>query len=403
MTNHILPSQLKGCFFPFTRVQLGLDQPSNLIARFPQFESAVLSDDDVTISPSDLLLLLDRPSPASITSSLAQLQSSSSPSSTPDYDEATLLHRAVHTPTALSSGEIDLLRRRFWPAHEYDGCQAAWAGALAKLESDTSEEHVVSTVARLRKVREKLAGEAEKAFEAAQLEWVRRLISSGTTSIMPRACWGYAIYYDPDALGADDDDFQVRVSASLQWARDVSSVAKNVQTGNWALHRMGWPAGAATDKHKRGLFERLRRDFQTVRGEALPEGILQNVFLVVDRDSVHSVLNGSKGGNVCDDMWVWAVDPEYHDDDDDDDKQGVQDTVQEQDEAAYPGYVRVRLQQLVNNFYVVRRPDEGNMVVPLETLWACAQKSYQRAFVSVREEDFQKWVPNRDVGSCLRQ
>ncbi|GKT84371.1 hypothetical protein Ct61P_02221 [Colletotrichum tofieldiae] len=97
-------------------------------------------------------------------------------------------------------------------------------------------------------------------------------------------------------------------------------------------------------------------------------------------------------------MWVWAVDPEYRDD-----TQEGQDTAQEQEAAAYPGYVRVRLQQLVNNFYVARRPDEDNNTVPLETLWACAQKSYQRAFVSVREEDFQKWVPNRDVGSCLRQ
>ncbi|KAK9777718.1 hypothetical protein SCAR479_05766 [Seiridium cardinale] len=365
----------------FTRAQLGLDQPTSLITRFPQLESAVLSG-DMTMSPSDLLLLLDRPSPASIASSLAQLQSSSTP------DKATLLHRAVYIPTALSSGEIDLLRRRFWPSHGYDGCHAAWVGALAKLKSDTSEEHMVSTVERLRRVREKLAGEEEKACEAAQQEWVRRLMS-GTS--MPKACWGYAIYYDPDA-GADED-FQVRVSASLQWARDVSAVARNVQ-GNWTLHRMGWPAGG-TDKHKRGLFERLRRDFQTV-GDALPEGILQSVFLVVDRDSVHSVLHGLKGGNVCDDMWVWAVDPEYRDD-----KQEGQDTVQEQ-EAAYPGYMRVRLQQLVKNFYVARRSDEGNMV-PLETLWACAQKSYQRAFVSAQEEDFQKWVPNRDVGSCLRQ
>lgn len=371
----------------FTRVQLGLDQPSDLIAPFAQLESAVLSG-DTTMSPSDLLLLLDRPSPASIASSLAQLQSSSTP------DKATLLYRAVHTPAALSSGEMDLLRRRFWPAHEYDGCQAAWAAALAKLESDTSEQHMVSTVERLRKVRDKLAGDEEKAFEAAQQEWVRRLLSGSTTS-MPKACWGYAIYYDPDA-GADDEDFQGRVSASLQWARDVSAVAKDLR-GDWTLHRTGWPAAGGTDdrQHKRAFFERLRRDFQTVR-EALPEGILPNVFLVVDRDSVHSVLHGPKGGNVRDDMWVWAVDPEYPGDDK---QEARQDTEQE---AVYPGYLRVRLQQLVNNFYAARRPDEGNMV-PLETLWACAQRSYQRAFVSVREEDFQKWVPNRDVGSCLRQ
>ncbi|KAF6815153.1 hypothetical protein CPLU01_14211 [Colletotrichum plurivorum] len=133
-----------------------------------------------------------------------------------------------------------------------------------------------------------------------------------------------------------------------------------------------------------------------VRG-TLPDGILQNVFLVVDRDSVHSVLNGPKNGVVCEDTWVWAVDPEYRNH-----RQDDQDTAQEEREAFYPGYMRVRLQQLASNFYEARRPDKGNMV-PLKTLWACAQKSHERAFVSVREEDFQKWVPNRDVGSCLRQ
>ncbi|KAK8063613.1 hypothetical protein PG996_008265 [Apiospora saccharicola] len=77
-------------------------------------------------------------------------------------------------------------------------------------------------------------------------------------------------------------------------------------------------------------------------------------------------------------MWVWAIDPEQCDD-----KQEGYDTVQEQ-EAASPGYMRARLQQLVGSFYVARRSDDGNMVV-LETLWVCVQNSYQKAFVSLRE------------------
>ncbi|KAK1565891.1 uncharacterized protein LY79DRAFT_129667 [Colletotrichum navitas] len=99
-------------------------------------------------------------------------------------------------------------------------------------------------------------------------------------------------------------------------------------------------------------------------------------------------------------MWVWAMDPEYQYRDGK--QEGGQDVMQEQEPAAYPGYMRVRLQQLVNNFYAARQPDRGNVIVPLETLWACAQKSYERAFVSVREEDFQKWVGARDV-PCLRK
>ncbi|KAK2021616.1 hypothetical protein LX32DRAFT_241983 [Colletotrichum zoysiae] len=352
----------------FNRVQLGLDAPSGLISRLPQLESAILSG-DTTISPSGLLLLLDRPSPASVASSLAELQS----------DRATLLRRAIYTPAALSPAEIDLLRCRFWPLHEYNSCLGAYASALAKLESDTSEEHTRSTFNRLRELREKLAGEEEKAFGAALQEWGRRMML-GTG--IPKAEWGYAVYYDPDA---DNDDFQSRVTASLQWARDYSAVAKEKGQASWALHRIQWPAGG-TDAR----FERLRRDFQTVR-DALPEGILRNVFLVADRDSVHSVLHGARGGGFVDDMWAWAVDPEHRHRDGDE---------QEREPAAYPGYMRVRLQQLVNNFYAAR---QGSEMVPLETLWACAQRSYERAFVSVREEDFQKWVGTRDVGSCLRQ
>ncbi|KAK2011613.1 hypothetical protein LZ32DRAFT_618939 [Colletotrichum eremochloae] len=361
----------------FNRVLLGLDEPSDLIARYPQLESAILSGDVTAVSPSDRLLLLDLPSPASVATSLAEIQSSP--------DKATLLHRALHAPETLSSDEIDLLRHRFWPSHEYDRWLPAWLDANAKLQSDTSEEHVISTSNRLLEVREKLAGEEEKAFEAAWREWHwRRCL---------HMCWGYAIYCDPDS-GADGEDFQCRRDGALQWAGcSPVAKAKQEQGRDWTLYSMEWPAGGP-DEH----FEGLRRDFKTVR-DTLPEGILRNVFLVVDQDSVHSVLYGKMGGSVCDDMWVWAVDPDYQYRDD---KQEIQNPVQDQETATYPGYLRVRLQQLVNNFYAARHSDDGENIVPLETLWACAQKSYERAFVSVREEDFQKWVPTRDVGSCLR-
>ncbi|KAK1999696.1 hypothetical protein LX36DRAFT_466284 [Colletotrichum falcatum] len=149
----------------FNRVQLDLDEPSSLVTRLPHLESAILSG-DTTISPSDLLLLLDRPSPASIATSLVGLQS----------DKATLLHRAIYTPAALFSAETDLPRCRFWPLHEYNSCLGAYASALARLKSDTSDEHMRGVFNRLRESREKLSGEEEKAFEAALQEWDQRMM-----------------------------------------------------------------------------------------------------------------------------------------------------------------------------------------------------------------------------------
>lgn len=35
--------------------------------------------------------------------------------------------------------------------------------------------------------------------------------------------------------------------------------------------------------------------------------MLRNVFLVMDKDAVNSVLSSS---GIVDDMWVWAVDPD---------------------------------------------------------------------------------------------
>lgn len=129
--------------------------------------------------------------------------------------------------------------------------------------------------------------------------------------------------------------------------------------------------------------QRTAFDMQTNR-DALQDGILKNVFLVIDQQCVNSLF--SQTGNV-DDMWVYAVDPDY-----------IQPTGVSPHE--YRGYMRVRLQQLVNNFFDARRfhADEFSMQV----LWRAAQASRNQAFVSVKESEQQLWTLSRFVGSALR-
>ncbi|KAG9561395.1 hypothetical protein KCU71_g3255, partial [Aureobasidium melanogenum] len=127
---------------------------------------------------------------------------------------------------------------------------------------------------------------------------------------------------------------------------------------------------------------------QTDRNE-LKDGILKNVFLVINQQCVDSLF--SQTANV-DDMWVYAVDPDYI--------QPTGTAALEPPPNEYRGYVRVRLQQLVNNFFDARRfhSDEFSM----QALWCAAQASRNQAFVSVKESEQQLWTFDRFVGSALR-
>lgn len=134
------------------------------------------------------------------------------------------------------------------------------------------------------------------------------------------------------------------------------------------------------------MLDTLRKNFKNIRSQSqehgvLPDGILRNVFLYIDSDSVDSVMSPPAW---VDDMWVWTIDPDYE----------APATFDK-----YQGYLRVRLQQIVNNFFEYRRfyADQFSM----EDLWEAAQTK-NSMFVSVKEEEAGLWEPGRDVGSCLR-
>lgn len=119
--------------------------------------------------------------------------------------------------------------------------------------------------------------------------------------------------------------------------------------------------------------------------EGLTVGILRNVFLYVDGNSAASVLDN----RLADDFWIWAIDPDY-----------VADT-ETQSSSGYQGYLRVRLQQLIHNFYVARRWHADN--VSLEDLWKAAQKDpHNGSFVSIEDEEIFAKDSTWEVATAVR-
>lgn len=296
--------------------------------------------------------------------------------------------------------------------------------------------------------------EAEEYLSKA-FPWVRRIWEED----QGKKRWGYGIFVDPEAFvdGEEAEEYMIRRDAVLFHARGAIGVGSSVLNNMWTLQRVVWPMNTtagdskkeggdqaaqksvdngesedsesyreASDDRRAVYFQRLREHFISIRDRApkgqrqepadvgapteaqrigLQEGIAQNVFLVVDKDSAASVL--SRYGFV-DDMWVWAVDPDYD---------GAtsaattcsipEDTIfttgtpsSSSSSSSYKGFMRVRLQQLVNNFYDARRFHEDEY--PMAKLYEAAQKSAHQAFVSLKDDEVRSRNMDRFIGSAMR-
>jgi hypothetical protein len=394
------------------------------------------------ISDNDRLGILDLPDTATQEANMATLTSLS---------RAELLERAASSPCELSTEEIRLLIRRFWldpTAAEID-TQRATQSAFA-----VSEEEFYRVTDQLKKVRAMLYDNNEEAAlrNAEDEEWKRMIDATNeerkqeVESQLPFAQpwvkrlweedlaekdWGYAVFIAPGA--AANEEYAWRYDGAL-WNAHLTTGCAGTISNRWRLQYLDWPDDPAlkqlphhdtaneeligiepgpgrvkrftlsgdtrdiyTTSELESRFQALRQHFIAVRDRPserqstksntqLQDGILRNVFLVIDQQCVESLLSPWMPG--VDDAWVYAIDPDY---------------LQPSTNAAadvYRGYMRVRLQQLVNNFFNVRRFHEDGF--SMEELWRAAQNSRHCAFVSVREEEQKLWTTGRLVGSALR-
>lgn len=287
------------------------------------------------------------------------------------------------------------------------------------------------------------ADETNRRSLAAARPWVRRMWEEDVHAQAQQGpgqsgnAWGYPVFVEPGVLAEEDgamyDEYAARRDGVLWWARHGACLGDTLGS-RWRLQRLAWPEGVSsgppTNEHhethtversRRIAFQKLREEFTTVltgspkkqtvsvpMGQGkwakfeedvdLHGGLLPNVFLVIDQDAVNSIIGPQKG--VVDDMWVWAVDPDYTDNVDDTQSASLSVQADTSEDDTYRGFLRVRLQQLVNNFYEARRYRETDY--PMKRLWRLSQKSRNGLFISIDEEEINGWLPARDVGSAIR-
>ncbi|KAI3339226.1 hypothetical protein F4824DRAFT_456441 [Ustulina deusta] len=229
----------------------------------------------------------------------------------------------------------------------------------------------------------------------------------------PTRRWGFAVFLEPDYDKMDD--YLSRRDAVLFHARGAICCGETLGA-RWQLQRFGWPTATAKDEEgsrpSDGKFDVMRQQFIAIRDRPLKKqrmdqgtnarsggleaGILDNTFLVIDHESINSVMSGP---GIVDDMWVWAVDPDFKS------PASGAEGIKEGEEGKkgddrFRGYMRVRLQQLTNNFFEQRQFHAD--VYPLARLWEASVPSKNQAFVSVNEDEAGLWCGDRSVGGAMR-
>ncbi|KAJ5457060.1 hypothetical protein N7530_012334 [Penicillium desertorum] len=408
---HLFPS--------FIRVIRNLDDATRLLATFHKFES-----NPSAISAEDRVRFLDFPDFSTQEANI---------SATTTLSKEELLKKAAQSPRDLTSSEVELLHSRYW-------------GQISFSEEDirfdcfenlrlVSNEYYFQTLERLERFRSSFYAEFEAdAFKNAEAEisrredirreaedradlarileyghpWLRQLWQEDEG----KKLWGYTIFQsfqwkleDPER----QELYEQKQSNLFYWAH--LAIGSGIKIGSrWYLEGLDLPSGIGSDESLSFLstLNQLRKQFNYLRTQppkkqapylfmdmaegkidAIPEGIteglLRNVFLYLDHSAAASVLD-SRGP---DSVWIWAVDPDYE-------------PKSQDGSSGYQGFLRVRLQQLLNNFYVARRwhADEWSM----EDLWNAAQKDpHNASFVSMKDEEIFAQNLSREVATAIKK
>lgn len=419
---------MESVFSAFIRVLRNLDTADGLLAIFQEFEKKPSA-----LSAEYRIRLLDFPDLATQEANITAIASTTS-------TKQDFLKKAAESPRDLTTPEIDLLRDRYWSNLTFAE-KDAFEDALFGLPENSDQEDGTDSVNRLRGFQtylyEKFEGQAianahdederrrqEECEDEKQQDlqtmlqhghpWLRRLWEEDGDE----KHWGYAIFENPQWKAEDPDrweSYERKSDKAKNMALGAISCGFTIQS-NYLIEDLDWPAEAPTedDKFPVVVLGELRKRFNYLRSlppkkeawllgsdcsdcsdssagtmnkipEGLTVGTLRNVFLYLDGNSAASVLEN----RLADDFWIWAVDPDH-----------VEDS-ENQSSSGYKGFLRVRLQQLLNNFYVARRwhADE----VSLEDLWKAAQKDpHNGSFVSLEDEEIFAQNLDWEVATAVR-
>ena len=386
----------------FYRVVSGLDGPDATLASVTALLEPTAAGSP-PLTDQDRRRVLDFPEPDQQSAAIAASSSLTKPE---------LLRRGAESPQDLTDSEVDLLKHRYWAEPPRKASKERWdahralgdgfgavANRLKEARAPLYEENEARALGTAFQERSRRTSAASRARRDAKDEaalaqakpWVRRLWDEDEA----RSVWGYGVFYAPGIDGERLEEYRSRRDVVV-WNAQRSIGCPPSLSMQCRLEKLAWPGHDGHAVTSLGdapveTFQRLRGHFAAVRdaeGGELVGRMLRNVFLVVDQDAVDSVL--SLSGNV-DDMWVWAVDPVYAPVD--------TDGVAGGGGAGYRGFVRVRVQQLVHNFFNLRHFHEEEH--PMSDLWTAAQRSRGALFVSVEPAESGLWRMTKDIGTAL--
>ncbi|KAK3676492.1 hypothetical protein LTR78_003768 [Recurvomyces mirabilis] len=399
------------------------------------------------LAPEIQLGVLDLPPANQQQENIAAVTSSS---------KAELLRKAVNAPDALTDGEIKILKARYWSdvSLAEEAIRDNGESALLAVSEDHGAKPLMAIAeAAMEEWRRRMAGWKQERATARDEEhskaqgWVRRLWDEerGERS------WGYAAYMDPAATPTPEDreEYFGRQDALL-FGGKLAIGCGPLLSAQWTMQYLPWPTMAVAegpgseedvkqshgDESSPGKLELLRQDFREARDRppgsgkysyqnmlqpGLVDGIQRNVFLVIDKASASTLI--PTRASRADYVWIWAVDPDFQSSADDSSGRASRGSAQ----PVYAGYLRVRLQQLVNSFFESRRFRAEE--ISMEDLWRAAQGSYVstasilrvpgvreedstvsrlsewsdgHSFVSLKKKDWNDNAGNRDVGAAMR-
>lgn len=268
-------------------------------------------------------------------------------------------------------------------------------------------------------------------------DWARRLLEEekGTKP------WGFAQYVDPlAAVHFELEHYFARTDALLMFAKTNVRYGK-LLSGEFLLQHLDWPGTDPATRDRtvyvaqrmqshedqefdekdaarvymaskqpndiqalRTKFRLLREHFRSIRDrtrlpqygnggrcryDALIEGVLSNAFIVIDSTCISSLYTGPQS---ADNVWVWAVDPDF------DDSNASTSPDSDAEIPQYRGFLRVRIQQLADKFFEARK---YRTEIPMSELWSVAQKSRNTTFISLDEKEWQAHRSDRMTGSAL--
>ncbi|KAJ5415213.1 hypothetical protein N7465_003908 [Penicillium sp. CMV-2018d] len=406
---HLFPS--------FIRVIRNLDDATRLLATFQEFES-----NPSAISAEDRVRFLDFPD-------FSTQEANISAATTLSKEE--LSTKAAESPRDLTSSEVELLHSRYWGRISYPEEDIRYS-CYRRLRL-VSDEYYLQTLERLERFRSSFYAEFEAdAFKSTEAEISRRederreaedradvarMLEHGHPWLRQlwqedegKKPWGYAIFQSLQWKLEDPERqelYERKQNHLFHWAHIAIGSGTKIRC-RWYLEDLDLPSRIGSDESFLLTLNQLRKQFNHLRSQppkkqapylfmdmvegkidAIPEGIteglLRNVFLYLDHSAAASVLD-SRGP---DGTWIWAVDPDYE-------------PKSRDSSSGYQGFLRVRLQQLLNHFYVARRwhADEWSM----EDLWNAAQKEpHNASFVSMKDEEIFAQNLSREVATAIKK